>query len=81
MRERDIDIVVKAWLAIVSSRTREQLETARRYADLACGRLSDDVAAASSRLVMAMTASRQQVRIGRRVEMRRAEIVNLGQVA
>jgi hypothetical protein len=30
---------------------------------------------------MAMTASRQQVRIGRRVEMRRAEIVNLGQVA
>lgn len=76
MRERDIDIMVKAWLAIVSSRTREQLDTARRYADLAGRRLSDEVYASSSRLVLAMTASKQQARIGRR-----AEIVNLGQVA
>ena len=73
---RDIDIMIKAWLAIASCRTRGQLETARRYADLACSRLSDEMDASSGRLVLAMAASKQQERIGRR-----AEIVNLGQVA
>jgi hypothetical protein len=74
--QEDVDVLVKAWLAIVSSGTREQLSTAQRYAELACRRLSDEVCASSIRLVLAMTASKQQVRIRRRME-----IVNLGQVA
>lgn len=76
MRDRDMDMLIKAWLAIASSRTRGQLETARRYAELACRRLSDEMDASSGRLVLAMAASKQQERLGRRTE-----IVSLGQVA
>lgn len=65
--ERDMDVMIRAYLAILSSRTAAQVATAERYAELACRRLRG-AAAASAGLVMSITASNQRLRIGRRME-------------